>query len=174
MAAPRGNKFWKLRSKHGRDTLFATPEMLWDATCEYFQWCDKNPWMKNEAIKSGDRAGAIIKIPTQRPYTMSGLCVYLNCNQAYFRQFKERCGEDFTTIITRIEEIIETQQFEGASVGAFNANIIARKLGLADKKELEGSMEIHNKFDNMTEEELDEYLKSNGVNLDNISCEDEE
>jgi hypothetical protein len=171
MSAPRGNKFWKLRSKHGRDTLFATPDMLWEAACEYFTWCDKNPWKKQEAIKSGDNAGTLISVPTQRPYTMSGLCIYLDCNQAYFRQFKERCGEDFSTVITRIEEIIETQQFEGAAVGAFNANIIARKLGLADKKELEGSMEIHNKFDSMTESELDEYLRSNGVDPERLNSE---
>ena len=29
MAAPKGNQFWMLRSKHGRDKLFATPEALW-------------------------------------------------------------------------------------------------------------------------------------------------
>lgn len=28
MAAPKGNQFWMLRSKHGRDKLFATPEAL--------------------------------------------------------------------------------------------------------------------------------------------------
>ena len=43
MAAPKGNQFWMLRSKHGRDKLFATPEALWEAACEYFQWCDENP-----------------------------------------------------------------------------------------------------------------------------------
>lgn len=36
-----------------------------------------------------------------------------------------------------MEETIETQQFEGACVGAFNANIIARKLGLVDKQEVD-------------------------------------
>ena len=39
-------------------------------------------------------------------------------------------------VIARIEGIITTQQFEGACVGAFNANIISRTLGLADKKEI--------------------------------------
>ena len=40
-----------LRSKHGRDKLFATPELLWDAACEYFQWCDENPWTTRKAIQ---------------------------------------------------------------------------------------------------------------------------
>ena len=44
MAAPKGNQFWKLHSKHGRDTLFSTPDLMWEAACEYFQWCDDNPW----------------------------------------------------------------------------------------------------------------------------------
>ena len=51
MAAPKGNKFWMLRSKHGRDKLFATPELLWEAACEYFQWCDENPWTTRKAIQ---------------------------------------------------------------------------------------------------------------------------
>lgn len=44
MAASKNNQFWKLRSKHGRDTLFSSPEFLWSAACEYFDWCDENPW----------------------------------------------------------------------------------------------------------------------------------
>lgn len=136
MAAPKGNQFWKLRSKHGRDKLFATPGLLWDAACEYFAWCNKTPWYKNEAVKSGPLAGDFIKVPTQKPYSLSGLCLYLDCSQNYFRKFKSECdNKDFITIITRIEEVIETQQFEGAVVGAFNANIIARKLGLSEKVE---------------------------------------
>jgi hypothetical protein len=51
MAAPKGNQFWMLRSKHGRDKLFATPEALWEAACEYFQWCDENPWTTRKAIQ---------------------------------------------------------------------------------------------------------------------------
>jgi hypothetical protein len=39
--APKGNEFWKLRSKHGRDKLFATPELFWQAALEYFQWNDR-------------------------------------------------------------------------------------------------------------------------------------
>jgi len=138
MAAPAGNTFWQLRSKHGRDKLFSSPEDLWEAACEYFEWCDDNPWIKNEAIKSGDMAGVIMKIPTQRPYTLTGLCLYLDCNAAYFRTFKAQATEkdkDFNTVIERIEDTIYTQKFEGATVGAFNANIISRDLGLIDKKD---------------------------------------
>ena len=37
-----------------------------------------------------------------------------------------------------MKQIIKTQKFEGAAAELLNANIIARDLGLADKKELGG------------------------------------
>ena len=45
-----GNQFWKFRSKHGRDKLFATPELLWDAACEYFDWMDEHPLYEAKAF----------------------------------------------------------------------------------------------------------------------------
>lgn len=135
MAAPPKNQFWKMRSKHGRDKIFKTPEVLWEAACEYFQWCDENPWMKNEAIKSGEKVGKLVKVPTARPYTLSGLCIFLGVNQAYFRNFEanNKNSQDFSAVLSRIHEVIYTQKLEGAAVGAFNANIIARDLGLSEK-----------------------------------------
>lgn len=132
MGAPKGNQFWTLRSKHGRDKLFETPELLWKAACEYFQWCSANPWEKKDWVgKDGDQVLREI----ERPLTLTGLCLYLDCSSSYFRAFKSTLQEkdkDYLTIITRIEDIIYTQKFEGAAVGIFNANIIARDLGLRD------------------------------------------
>ena len=136
MPAPKGNSFWKARSKHGRDKIFNTPEILWQAASQYFNWCEKHPWYKNEVIKSGESAGKIIAVPTSRPFTISGLCIFLNVNQKYFNDFKETATVDFSEVITRIEEIIYTQKFEGATIGAFNANIISRDLGLTDKTDV--------------------------------------
>ena len=133
MAAPKGNQFWKLRSKHGRDKLFATPDLLWQAACE---WCDKHPWYKSEAIKNGKSVGKIVKIPTERPYSLMGFLVYIGTSPSYWYDFKAANHIDFSCVISEIEKIIETQQFEGAAVGAFNANIISRKLGLIDKQNI--------------------------------------
>jgi|ERR1041385_4294650 hypothetical protein len=142
MAAPKGNQFWKLRSEHGRDYLFATPELLELEISAYFNWVDGHPWYKVEAVKSGDLAGSLIKVPYARPYTLSGLCIYLNASENYWKEFRKRDGlsDDFMAIISRTEEIIRTQKFEGAAVGAFNANIMARDLGLVDKTETKGTM----------------------------------
>lgn len=137
MAAPKNNQYWKLRSKHGRKKLFSTPDSLWDAVCEYFAYCDENPW-KATKTKSKGKTVETEETYNQRPYSLTGLMVFLNVGKSYWRQFKAaNQEEDFSRVITRIEDIIETQQFEGACVGAFNANIIARRLGLADKQEVD-------------------------------------
>lgn len=119
--------------------LFASPDLLWQAACEYFDWCDKHPWVKNEAVKSGDSAGLIIQVPTSRPYTIAGLLLYIGVNDHYWRDFRSDGHREFEDVIARVEKVIETQQFEGATVGAFNANIISRKLGLIDKQALTGA-----------------------------------
>lgn len=137
MAAPKGNQFWKLRSKHGRDKLFASPGLLEEAAGEYFTWCEKNPWMKKDWV--GKDAFEVDR-PTARPFTLQGFCLYCDASREWWNKFKDSASEDFLQVITRIEEIIYTQKFEGAVVGAFNANIIARDLGLADKKELSGEI----------------------------------
>ncbi|WP_051359951.1 terminase small subunit [Adhaeribacter aquaticus] len=157
MAAPKNNQFWKLRSKHGRDKLFADAALLWDAACEYFEWCQKNPYIKKDWV--GKDAFEVNR-ETERPFTLHDLCLFLDCSTSYFREFKSNPpeqSEDFLTVITRIEEIIYSQKFRGAVVGHFNANIIARDLGLVDKQEnkLSGSVETQQvKFDNLSFEQL--------------------
>ena len=138
MAAPKGNQFWKLRSKHGRDKLFSTPELLWDAACEYFEWCENNPLYEEK----GFAYQGVVKheeFRKMRAMTLSQLCFYLNCSDSYFRVFKSTMKEkdiDFLTVIHEIEQTIYNQKFQGASADLLNANIIARDLGLSDKSEL--------------------------------------
>ena len=74
-----------------------------------------------------------------RAYTLHGLCLYLNCNTNYFLDFKRSLSnnpdKDFSSVITCIEQTIYTQKFTGAAAEMLNPNIIARDLGLSDKKE---------------------------------------
>ena len=142
MAAPKNNQFWKQRSKHGRDSLFDSSELLWEAAAEYFEWCDANPWLRTDF--KGKNAKEVY-IPTARPYTIQGFCLHCDASREWWTKLKgkkKKDSEDFIPVITRIEEIIYTQKFEGAVVGAFNANIISRDLGLIDKKSLDAKLSI--------------------------------
>jgi len=135
MAATIGNSFWKLRSKHGRDKLFSSPEVLWEAAQEYFTNCEKNPllevdWVGKDAIE--------VNKPKMRAFTWAGLEIYLDISDDALRNYKTKPEyKDFFGVITRIEKIMYEQKFTGAAAGLLNPNIIARDLGLVDKKELE-------------------------------------
>ncbi len=156
MAAPKGNQFWKNRSKHGRDKLFATPELLLQAAEEFFQWCDDNPWESTETTtKSGAFSETVVKTkPTARPYTLEGFLLYVKASPSWLRNFKmEQTDKDFLTVIKEIELIIYQNQLEGATVGAFNANIIARKLGLSEKTE---NININHNSKELTDAEMKE------------------
>lgn len=134
MAAPKNNKFWEFRSKHGRDKLFASAKILWDEACAYFKWCEDNPLYESKAFAFQGEI-TMATLPKMRALTMSGLCFYLGCNEAYFRQFKASLPEDeqdFSTVIGQIEQTIYNQKFQGAAADLLNANIIARELGLRD------------------------------------------
>ncbi len=127
MAAPEGNQFWKLRTTIGRDKIFETPEILWSACVEYFEATDSRKWLKTEF---NGKDAIECKVPTETPYTWTGLYLFLDISHTTWQDYEKR--EAFIAICTRVRNIIYTQKFEGAAVGAFNANIIARDLQLKD------------------------------------------
>ncbi len=150
MPAPKGNQFWRIRSKHGRDKLFSSPEVLWEAATEYFEWCEKNPLMSAEQAKGISKpimdekkgelvfAPNLIDLPKMRPFTWDGLELYLDIFS--LREYKTNPDyKDFSQVIGRIEKIIYNQKFSGAAAGFLNPNIIARDLGLKERTE-----NIHN------------------------------
>lgn len=127
-----------------------TPETLELAWQQYFEWCDSNPWIKYEQSKGG----SLVKIPTSRPYTEAGFCAFHGLGINYLRDLwsaiKDRDDDEsklYSLVITRARAKCYAQKFEGAAVGAFNANIIARDLGLAEKTESEVTQEIQLKPD---------------------------
>jgi hypothetical protein len=134
-----GNNFWERRSKHGCDKLFKTPDLMWEAACEYFAWCVENPLLSTE-YHGKDAEEKLV--PKVRAFTMQGLCLYLGCNTKYFNNFESQIKEDdplysdFNYIIARIRETVFTQKFEHAAAGLLNANLIARELGIAEKTDV--------------------------------------
>lgn len=134
MTFQKGNQLWRLAKNAGQPRKY-TPEELMEKANEYFEFCDQNKWMKYDVIKSGPDVGKVIEIPLTIPYTLEGLAVYLGLDFCFFRDNKKGHGE-YSAVIKKIYEIIENHQLTGASVGVFNHQIIARKLGLADKQNI--------------------------------------
>jgi hypothetical protein len=134
MAAPKGNKFWMARSSHGRSPTFASPDILWAAANEYFAWVEANPLWETKAFASGGKV-VVKELPKMRAMTISGLCIFLDIARRSWDDYRAR--QDFSPVVTRVEEIISTQKFEGASADMLNSNIIARDLGLRDKQDID-------------------------------------
>lgn len=133
MSAPKGNQYWRLADPDfiGRPRRFETPQDLWEAVKPYFDWCDENPWITQE-FTTTDKGSYTKNTIHKIPYTWQGLFVFLGVSN--LNGYKE--NEDFSTIYTHIAHIIYSQKYEGAAVGAFNANLISRDLGLTDKQDL--------------------------------------
>lgn len=144
MSAPKGNNYWQFRNKHGRDHAY-TPEGFWEEAVNYFEWMSEKVWNKKDPIKSGDMAGTLMDIPTQTPMSIASFCLYADIDENTFQRYEKETGyNDFWAVTKTIKLIIESQQFEGATVGAFNPNIIAKKLGLVEKQhhEVDGKISI--------------------------------
>ncbi len=136
MVAPIGNKFWEARSRHGRAPIFKSPDDLWAASVEYFEWVDANPLYESKAFAY---QGIVVQEPVakMRAMTITGLCNFLDITHDTWSAYRAR--QDFSGVVTRVEQIIRQQKFEGASADLLNPNIIARDLGLADRQEHTGA-----------------------------------
>lgn len=143
MAATRGNKFWKQRTKHGRDKLFSDPATLWAAFYEYIDLCDRSPYMRPELVKHQGMATEY-EISLGRPYSIDGLTIYLGVSASYFRSFKANIKtkidakrataieEELLDAVEMIEQVCYTQNLEGAMVRVFDSGLVAKKHGIAD------------------------------------------
>jgi hypothetical protein len=134
VAAPAGNRFWEARSSHGRKPIFATPDDLWSACVEYFEWNADNPLYEAQAF-AYQGCVTIENLPKLRAMTLDGLQLFLDISHQTWADYRAR--EDFIEVVSRAERVIRDQKFSGASAGLLNANIIARDLGLKDSTSTE-------------------------------------
>jgi hypothetical protein len=84
--------------------------------------------------------GEMVNTPLQVPITFEGFECYLADRDIIqdlgdYASNKDNNYSEFSTIITHIRKHCFVQNYKGASVGLFNANLIAKKLGLISKVE---------------------------------------
>ena len=114
-----------------------TPEKLWELFEQYVNHEQSNPMFKIEYVgKEGDK----VNTPLQVPITFEGFECYLADNNIIedlgkYSANTDNAYSEYVTIITRIRKNCFVQNYKGASVGLFNANLIAKKLGLISKVE---------------------------------------
>ena len=141
-AAPKGNRYGVDLASFVKPKSYQPKEWA-QKFIDYLEHRQGKVWNKQESIKSGDSAGTVFDVPISLPLTIESFCVFANVSmQTFYNYEKAKTYEDYFEITARIRITIESDQLEGAIVGAYNPNIIARKLGLADKTEEVGSKEV--------------------------------
>jgi len=147
--APQGfpvSRFWEARTTVGRNKLFSTPSVLEEACLEYFHWNADNPLHE---MKPFAYQGEVVQapVPKIRAMTLSGLCTFLGISRQVWYDYKEHDGGVFLDIIGMVEQVMYEQKFTGAAADMLNANIIARDLGLTDKKDITSAgKQIQNEY----------------------------
>lgn len=129
MAAPKGNVYYQLAKNFVNPKTY-TPLQLWEIAIEYFEWVPKNPLYEQKVFSNGKR----MKVAKMRAMTISGFCLFACISRDTLNRWEKE--EAFSDICVRIKDIIYQQKFEGAAADLLNPAIIARELGLADKKDI--------------------------------------
>lgn len=120
---------------------FDTPEQFLQAAAEYFHWCEDHPLKEEQVFQY---KGSVVRADRDkaRPFTKSGLAVFLNIPQSRLNSYAKR-GEEWEEAVELIEQAIYTQKFDNAAVNLMNATIISRDLGLADKQEVSSAITVN-------------------------------
>lgn len=131
--APKGNRYGVDSGNFFKPKKYSKED--WVAKfMEYLIERGEKVWNKKEPIKTGDMAGETMDVPTQLPLSIESFCVYAGVVRDTFLNYEKVEGyEEYFEVTTYMREIIESDQLDGATVGAYNPNIIARRLGLTDK-----------------------------------------
>lgn len=155
---------WSVRSTKGRKPIFESPEILEAACMEYFEWCDANPL---QVPKSGIFQGQVVRYVAEQPrvYTIHGLCLFLDISRPTWLIW--RAKDEYASVVKQIDDIIYEHKFTGAAVDIYNANLMARDLGLSEKSEVTGKdgapIRIHGIID---EESLRDEARRLGIPLE--------
>lgn len=135
-----GNKFWKdSPPPFGAKArlAFETAEELYTACLSYFDWSHENPLLEDELVKFEGKASHE-SVAKMRAMTIVGLCMHIGISRETWSQYRAT-REDLRAVVAWADDVIYRQKFEGAAAGLLNQAIIARELGLADKRELTGA-----------------------------------
>jgi hypothetical protein len=128
----------------GKRKYIETPEILWEYFKDYVLHEKNNPMYKVEYV--GKEARTEYK-PLETPITFEGFECWL-ADKNIIEHLSDYSAntkgiyDDYSTIITRIKSNCYVHNFKGAAVGLFNANIIARKLGMIEKIETDNKHEL--------------------------------
>lgn len=156
----------------GRPRKFKNAQELWEKFIEYCEYVDNNPWQiksasnsLNEGASKSNNMRQDVSV-RQRAYTLYGFCAYAGiCSK--WGDFKRTNIDrrDFEKVMFAIENVVCSQQLDGALINQFDGSIVARLNGLADKQitEITGKDGKDFSFPKLNSEDIEELKRLNGL-----------
>lgn len=152
-----GRELWEIvsqrmaekRSRGGRPPSFSSPEELWQRCEAYFRWAEANPLWEDRVYVYEGRSWHE-PLAKKRVFTVQAMCLFVGISRETWNQYRRKPA--FSDVINRVDEAIRTNKFEGAAAGLYNPHIIARDLGLKDRRETDGNFTVRTIADVMAGE----------------------
>ena len=124
-----------IRNPRGKPVRY-TPDELEAKFIEYVKWCDEHPIevTTTTTYANGNWSEVVEKKP--RLICLTGFELFAGVDASWWSYLNTRKrAEEYIKVKAKIKNMCEMYQKEMASAGVFNANIISRLLGLADKQQ---------------------------------------
>lgn len=128
--APKGNQYWRLRKDMSEDGRKISVDDLYTKCQEYIDFCRNTPLLETD-FRGKDIVE--VQVPKMRAMSLWGLYSWLDIVESTWQEWRK--DKKYSVITARVENIFKSYKFEGAAAGMLHPNIIARDLGLADKRE---------------------------------------
>lgn len=115
-----------------------TPERFWELFVEFRKW----KFEQKVSTPVVSKFGVVVSLEHTPPLTWAAFDAWLYEHRHIkhtedYRSNKDDRYKEYAGVIHAITQIMFANKFEGAAVGVFNANLIARELGITDKKEID-------------------------------------
>lgn len=158
---PNLERLFEETSNRGRKLSY-TPEQLVDEFGKYVESLAESPIELVTEYKGGKSPGTKTERFSRPPKVTDFVVRWLGKSMAWWAQISEskKRGEQFFNIKDKITQYCYDCKLDGAIVGIYNANIIARDLGLQDKIAV---AKHEDPIDNMTLEEVNAEIARLGM-----------
>ncbi|RNF35337.1 terminase small subunit [Paracoccus methylarcula] len=132
-----GGRGFGVGAGRGNPNRIQTAEQVWEWFVKYREHIESNP-IKEQLVFSAREGIRKTSIDKMRAMTWQGFARFMGVTFDTVMKWKQS-REDLKEVLAAIKDEMFDQKFTGAAAGVLNHSIIARELGLTDKKEIAGA-----------------------------------
>jgi len=119
----------------GAPRKFKTEDELRTAVDAYFDWAALQTVSVPTLLRGGLDAGTVVQVKIPKPWSIEDMCLYIGIVPVTWREWRKE--GHLSTIVAYADARIFSQQAAGASVKLYDSSIVARRLKIADKQEID-------------------------------------